>query len=113
MKNTSRVLFVDQYSGFDAEQEGKFTAKDAKRRGLIRVDREHPFHFIWEGTGEHYFWNGTTTYWLMGWDDETIRRNIDRLHRLRVNRMRVAICGRVKNGRLLHALATKAPPHTR
>ena len=76
-----------------------FTAKDSGRRGLVRVDKDHPWHFIWEGTGEHYFWNGTTTYWLMGWDDETIRSNIDRLSRLKVNRLRVAINGRVKNGR--------------
>lgn len=78
---------------------GKFTARHGRRRGLIRVDKDYPWHFIWEGTGEHYFWNGTTTYWLLGWDDQNIRRNIDRLHKLQVNRLRVAICGRVKNGR--------------
>ncbi len=78
---------------------GEFTAKDSGRRGLVRVDKDYPWHFIWEATGEHYFWNGTTTYWLMGWDDETIRTNIDRLSRLKVNRLRVAINGRVKNGR--------------
>ncbi len=78
---------------------GEFTAKDSRRRGLVRVDKDYPWHFIWEGTGEHYFWNGTTTYWLMGWDDETIRSNIDRLSRLKINRLRVAIDGRVKNGR--------------
>jgi hypothetical protein len=78
---------------------GKFAAKGSGRRGLVRVDSDHPWHFIWEGTGEHYFWNGTTTYWLMGWDDETIRSNINRLSRLKVNRLRVAINGRVKNGR--------------
>ena len=71
----------------------------ASRRGLIRVDKDHPWHFLWEGTGEHFFWNGTTTYWLLGWDDETIRGNIDRLSRLKVNRLRVAINGRVKDGR--------------
>jgi hypothetical protein len=76
-----------------------FTARDSGWRGLIRVDEEHPWHFLWEGTGEHYFWNGTTTYWLLGWDDETIRENIDRLSRLKVNRLRTAINGRVKNGR--------------
>jgi hypothetical protein len=78
---------------------GEFTARDGGRGGLVRVDRNHPWHFIWEGTGEHYFWNGTTTYWLMGWDDETIRSNIDRLSKFKVNRLRVAIDGRVKNGR--------------
>ena len=78
---------------------GKFSAQDGKRRGLVRVDADHPWHFLWEGTGEHYFWNATTTYWLLGWDDKTIRTNIDRLHELKVNRLRVAICGRVKSGR--------------
>ncbi|MHC4351292.1 MAG: DUF5060 domain-containing protein, partial [Planctomycetota bacterium] len=83
----------------ESSHTGKFRAQDGGRRGLVQVDRDHPWHFIWAGTGEHYFWNGTTTYWLLGWDDENIRRNIDRLHSLKVNRLRVAICGRVKNGR--------------
>ena len=78
---------------------GKFSAQDGKRRGLVRVDGDYPWHFLWEGTGEHYFWNATTTYWLLGWDDENIRKNIDRLHKLKVNRLRTAICGRVKSGR--------------
>jgi regulation of enolase protein 1 (concanavalin A-like superfamily) len=85
--------------GFERSHEGAFKAVDAGRRGLVRVDREHPWHFIWSGTGEHYFWNGTTTYWLLGWDDENIRRNIDRLHALGANRLRVVINGRVKDGR--------------
>ncbi len=84
---------------YERKHSGRFIAKDANRRGIVRVDKEHPWHFLWEGTGEHYFYNGTTTYWLMGWDDEQIRKNIDRLHRLQVNRLRVAINGRVKNGR--------------
>jgi hypothetical protein len=71
---------------------GRFTAKDGKRRGPVRVDKNYPFHFVWEGTGEHYFWNGTTTYALMGWRDEAvIRQTIDRLAALKVNRIRVAI----------------------
>jgi len=85
--------------GYEVTHTGAFTATDGRRRGLVRVDRDHPWHFVWEGTGEHYFWNGTTAYWLLGWDDETIRRNIDRLHRLKVNRIRVAMNGRVKDGR--------------
>ena len=84
---------------YERKHNASFTVKNAKRRGIVRVDREHPWHFVWEGTGEHYFYNGTTTYWLMGWDDEQIRKNIDRLHSLKVNRLRVAINGRVKDGR--------------
>ena len=49
--------------------EGSFTARDGGRKGFVRIDRDHPWHFVWEGTGEHYFWNGTTTYWLLGWED--------------------------------------------
>ena len=81
------------------KHEGTFTVREAERRGVVRVDPEHPWHFLWEGTGEHYFWNGTTTYWLMGWDDVNIRKALDRLHRLQVNRVRVVINGRVKDGR--------------
>jgi len=74
---------------------GAFTAQDQHRRGPLRVDPAYPWHFVWEGTGEHYFFNGTTAYWLMGWRDErTIEYSIDRLVRLKVNRMRVTIAGR-------------------
>ena len=69
--------------------------RNGGRRGPIRVDREHPWHFIWEGTGEHYFFNGTTAYWLTGWRDEpVIRASLERLHRLKVNRVRVTVAGR-------------------
>jgi hypothetical protein len=86
--------------GYQATHRGRFTARDAHRRGLVRVDPDYPWHFLWRGTGEHYFWNGTTTYWLLGWDDQTIRSNIDRLASLKVNRLRVAINGRVKFARV-------------
>jgi hypothetical protein len=78
--------------------EGRFEAVDARRRGLVRVDPEHPWHFMWEGTGEHYFYNGTTAYFLAGWDEETIRSNLDRLARLKVSRVRSALAGRVHDG---------------
>jgi hypothetical protein len=74
---------------------GTFTAVDKRRRGPLRVDPAYPWHFVWEGTGEHYFFNGTTAYWLVGWHDErTIQYSIDRLAALKVNRMRVALAGR-------------------
>jgi hypothetical protein len=73
---------------------GSFEVKDARRRGVLRVDRDHPWHFIWEGTGEHYFWNGTTAFMLLGWRDEkVIRDSIDRFHQLGVNRIRVLLGG--------------------
>ena len=80
---------------FEKTNTGVFHAVENQRRGPIRVDPAYPWHFIWEGTGEHYFFNGTTAYWLTGWKDERIIRNsIDRLHRLKVNRIRVTIAGR-------------------
>lgn len=81
--------------GFASAESGVFHASPSHRRGPIRVDPEYPWHFIWEGTGEHYFFNGTTAYFLMGWKDERIiQYSIDRLHRLKVNRLRVTIAGR-------------------
>ena len=74
---------------------GTFHATNENRRGPIRQDLHYPWHFVWEGTGEHYFFNGTTAYWLLGWkDDDVIQRSIERLHRLKVNRIRVTVAGR-------------------
>ncbi len=74
---------------------GTFHAANGHRKGIIRVDPQDRWHFIWEGTGEHYFFNGTTAYWLLGWKDEPHHRlRLDRLHRLKVNRLRVTIVGR-------------------
>jgi hypothetical protein len=79
----------------EAVHEGTFAARRAWRRGVLRVDPKHPFHFVWEGTGEHCFWNGTTAYYLMGWQhDEDVRAAIDRLSALKVSRVRVLLYGR-------------------
>ncbi|HZU27620.1 MAG TPA: DUF4038 domain-containing protein [Bryobacteraceae bacterium] len=80
---------------YEQTQSGAFRAVSGHRRGPIRVDAANPWHFVWEGSGEHYFFNGTTAFWLMGWKDERIiRSSIERLHRLKVNRIRVDISGR-------------------
>jgi len=77
---------------------GNFEAVNEHRRGPIRVDPEHRWHFIWEGTGEHYYFYGDTAFWLMGWrDDEVIKSNLERLHRLKINRVRVLIHGRANS----------------
>jgi len=74
---------------------GTFRAMPSGRRGPIRIDPKYPWHFVWEGTGEHYFFNGTTAYWLFGWrDDSVIYSSLERLHRLKINRVRVTIAGR-------------------
>ena len=74
---------------------GSFKAVNGNRRGIVRVDPQYPWHFLWSGTGEHFFWNATTTYFLMGWRDEKmIEAAIDRLHNLKINRLRVLLAGR-------------------
>jgi Protein of unknown function (DUF4038)/Domain of unknown function (DUF5060) len=79
---------------FEKTYSGTFRASDGHRRGPIRVDPKYPWHFIWEGTGEHYFHNGTTAFYLQGWTEERIIfDSIERLHRLKVNRMRVFLAG--------------------
>ena len=79
---------------------GSFTSVESKRPGIVRVDREHPFHFVREGSGEHYFWNGTTAYFLAGWRREkTIEDILERYRAYGVNEVRVALSGRVKDGR--------------
>ena len=75
---------------------GTFHAVQSHRRGILRVDPEHPWHFTWEGTGEHYFFNGTTAFLLMGWrDEQVIRSSIDRIAAMKANRIRVLLNGRV------------------
>src|SRR5262249_48849537 len=80
--------------GFEQTHPGTFSATDGHRRGPIRVDPNHHWHFVWEGTGEHYYFNGTTAFWLMGWREEWIIRGcIERLQRLKINRLRVLLAG--------------------
>lgn len=79
---------------YSKSTEGNFHALQTHRRGPIRVDPKYPWHFIWEGTGENYFFNGTTAFWLMGWrDDRIIDSSIERLHSLKINRLRVLLSG--------------------
>jgi hypothetical protein len=88
--------FVEyQQGGGSSSSTGTFHASDGRRRGPIRIDPQYPWHFVWEGTGEHYFFNGTTAYWLVGWSDEkVIQSSLERLHRLKINRLRVTVAGR-------------------
>ena len=90
-----RYAITYREGSFQKQYAGSFHAIDGHRRGPIRIDPQYRWHFIWEGTGEHYFFNGATAYWLTGWKEERIIRNsIDRLHRLKVNRIRVTVAGR-------------------
>jgi hypothetical protein len=95
---TYSCTVVYREGAFEKTYLGRFRAVESRRKGVVRVDREFPWHFQWDGSRERYFWNGTTAYWLAGWDDENIRQIIDRLDRLKVTRVRAALSGRVKDG---------------
>lgn len=84
---------------FEQTHRGAFEAKDARRRGTLRIDPEFPAHFQWEGSKERFFWNGTTAYFLAGCDDATIKQSLNRLDQLKVTRVRAALSGRVQDGR--------------
>lgn len=80
-------------------KKSSFTAIPSSGKGPLVLDPDHPTHFIYKKTREHFFWNSTTTYWMLGWKDEAvIRKNLDRLSGLGVNRIRVAINGRAHGG---------------
>jgi hypothetical protein len=82
-----------------ATHSGQFKTQDAGRGGLIQVDPAYPFHFIYSGTREHYFYNSTTAYALAGLREDVMLNAIDRLGALGVNRMRCAVYGaRVPSG---------------
>lgn len=85
--------------GLERQHRGRFQAVDRRRRGIVRIDPEYPSHFQFEGSKERFFWNGTTAYWLAGWDDATIRETIERLDLHKITRVRAALTGRVADGR--------------
>jgi len=74
-----------------ASYEGSFHAINAGRKGLLMVDPEHGYHFQWSGTGEHFFWNAATAYFMMGCPDPIIAESIDRLASKQVNRIRTTL----------------------
>jgi Protein of unknown function (DUF4038)/Domain of unknown function (DUF5060) len=92
---TYSFSMVYSEGAFSKSFRGEFQATPSHRRGPLRIDPQYPWHFVWEGTGEHYFLNGTTAYWLLGWkDDRIVQYSVERLHRLKVNRLRVTLAGR-------------------
>jgi hypothetical protein len=102
MPNRAGVYrYTATFSSKGSAQEftGSFVVRASQRRGPLRIDPSNPWHFIYENTGEHYFWNSTTTYWLLGWKDQSIiSATIDRLASYGINRIRVGINARAHGG---------------
>jgi inosine-uridine nucleoside N-ribohydrolase len=86
------------YNGTTERAKGAFEVIASTRKGPLRLDKTNPWHFVYDN-GDHYFWNSTTAYWMLGLRDESeITRSIDRLAGYGINRIRVAINGRAHGG---------------
>lgn len=73
-------------------------ALPSDNKGLIKVDPQYPFHFIWSGSNKHYFWNGTTAYLFYGIKDTIdLYSGIDRLSELGINNMRTSLFAAVND----------------
>jgi hypothetical protein len=108
-KHSYRATLVSH--GKQQEKTGFFTVSSSAANGPVRVDKDYPWHMVYEGTGQHYFWNSTTCYWLLGWKEEAIIRSaIDRFALYGINRIRVAINGRQDDGRRWHEPLVKESP---
>ena len=93
-----RYELAFEQNGKTQKASGEFAAVTSANKGPLRLDKAHPWHFVHDN-GAHFFWNSTTAYWLLGWQDEAIiNQSIDRLARLGINRIRVAINGRAHGG---------------
>ncbi len=56
-----KYMVAYHQGGFERSVSGTFQAVDGHKRGMLRIDPKYRWHFIWEGTGEHFFFNGTST----------------------------------------------------
>lgn len=100
---TYKYKLEQNISGKTTFYTGTFSAKSSNRKGVVRVDKDYPTHFVYEGNGGHYFYNSTTTYLLLGWENDTeIFQAIDRLSKLKINRLRVALSANIKDGSEWH-----------
>jgi hypothetical protein len=92
-----------QEGSFAERFSGKFLVIPSPRKGLLQIHPDAPYHFRWEGSQEPVFLNGTTAYWLLGWEDEnTIQQILNRFAANKVNRVRMALCGRTHSGNRWH-----------
>jgi len=84
--------------GLNKQFKGGFRARKSRNEGIVRVDPTHPFHFVWEGAGKHYFYNGTTAYHLLSWTDEgRMLSCIERIASTGCNRIRFLNYGRASD----------------
>lgn len=70
------------------EVEARFEAVASDRPGILRPAG---WHFEWSATGEAFFWNSTTTYFMAGLREDLLAPTLDRLAEKRVNRIRLSL----------------------
>ena len=93
-RHSCMIRYRDR-AGFDVSHLAEIHVEQSDHDGMIAVDDDHRWHFIYSQSGKHCFCNGTTAYYLMGWNDEkTIQSILDRLAGKKINRVRVLLYGR-------------------
>ncbi len=89
------ALRFRSHDGADLSHTGSFEAAPSEHEGVVQIDPDHTWHFLFSRSRRHFFWNATTAYYLMGWRDErVIEAILDRLASKGVNRVRVLLYGR-------------------
>lgn len=77
---------------------GTFVATPSRSKGPVRIDSDHPFHFVREGTGEHYFYSGATAYHVLSWKQSSrTRAHLSRIATAGANRVRFLLYGRASD----------------
>ncbi|MBI1854107.1 MAG: DUF4038 domain-containing protein [Planctomycetes bacterium] len=76
-----------------AEQSGAFTAIAGDNPGFLRVDPNHPHHFVWEKTARHFYLLGHTAYHIANphVPDENWISYLDHISSLGFNKVRMLI----------------------
>lgn len=92
------LLYQAPSTGTRWTSRGSFRARASSSKGVVQVDPQHPHHFLWQGTGEHFFYTGATAYHLLSWtDDNRMLGNFERMADLGANRIRFLNYGRASD----------------
>jgi hypothetical protein len=75
--------------GVSLQESGSFDAVDKGAKGILEAEG---WGFLWSRSREPFFWNATTAYLLAGLREDVAFQAIDRLAKLGINRIRVALC---------------------
>lgn len=92
------VRYAVPSRGIEWSWASSFQAEASGRKGIVTVDPDHPYHFLWSGTGQHFFYSGATAYHLLSWrDDAQMLALVSRMADAGANRIRFLNYGRASD----------------